>query len=139
MVETLCRALFISSLCLPMVLKPGCSPIMRIDNQTIKNLHPKIDRTPEKKSPVLPQATTKQGREDIADSETWITVFVHGIMSVKPHFSCGNCIRFILDRVQGTTYARTVEIIRQDPIFYQNQAMQEIGFKKIDTSTVQKN
>lgn len=73
------------------------------------------------------------------ETETWITVFVHGIMSVKPHFSCGNCIRFILDRVQNTTYARTVEIMRQDPIFYQNQAMQEVGFKKIATSTVQKN
>jgi len=72
-------------------------------------------------------------------SETWITIFVHGIMSVRPHFSCANCLRFIFDKVQGSTYARTVEIIRQDPIFYQNQAMQEVGLKKIDTTSIQKN
>jgi len=64
--------------------------------------------------------------------ETWITIFVHGIMSIKPHLSFGNFMRFMTDNVHGTVYSKTVELMRDDIIFHQNQAMQQVGLKKID-------
>lgn len=70
-----------------------------------------------------------------ATPETWITVFVHGIMSIRPHLSCLNFLKFMLDDVQDTPYSRTVELMREDPIFYQNQAMQQIGLVKVDPYT----
>ena len=36
------------------------------------------------------------------------------------------------DNVQDTVYSSTVELMRDDPIFHQNQAMQDIGLKQID-------
>lgn len=64
--------------------------------------------------------------------QTRITVFVHGIMSIRPHLSLSNLCRFMCDEIQETHYARTVNLMRKDPIFYQNQAMQQIGFVKVD-------
>lgn len=64
--------------------------------------------------------------------QVWINVFVHGIMSIKPHLNLSNFMRFMRDDVENTTYAKTVELMRQDSFFFQNQAMQDIGFKKID-------
>lgn len=66
--------------------------------------------------------------------QVWINVFVHGIMSIKPHLNLSNFMRFMRDDVENTTYAKTVELMRQDSFFFKNQAMQEIGFKKIDPS-----
>lgn len=68
-----------------------------------------------------------------APTEEWMTVFVHGIMSVRPHISLGNIIRLMLDQVQNTSYARTVGNIRKDPFFCKNQAMQGYGLQKIKT------
>lgn len=70
--------------------------------------------------------------------EVWMTVFVHGIMSIKPHISLSNFARFMTDDVQNTVYSTTVELMRQDPIFFQNQAMQEIGLKAIDLAKIEK-
>lgn len=67
-----------------------------------------------------------------------LTVFVHGIMSIKPHLSFSNFLRFITDRVEDTLYSNTVRFMRQDPFFYKNQAMQEIGFHKIDPNRIEK-
>jgi len=61
-----------------------------------------------------------------------INVFVHGIMSIKPHLSISNFIRFMVDEVEDTVYSRTVEYMRQDPFFEKNQAMQSVGLFKID-------
>src|SRR5579871_2473041 len=69
--------------------------------------------------------------------ETWVTVFVHGIMSIQPHLTLHNIARFIRDDVQDTTYSKTVEYMRMDPYFYLNQAMQEFGLKKIDDTDLQ--
>ena len=74
--------------------------------------------------------TTPQQKS--AEKETWIVVFVHGIMSVKPHLSAANFLRFMADDVQKTTYSKTIELMRQDPLFFQYQAMQEFGLKSID-------
>ena len=68
--------------------------------------------------------------------ETWITVFVHGIMSIKPHLSLSNFILFMIDDIDETVYCTTVDLMRKDPIFHQNQAMQYSGLKKIDPDLV---
>jgi hypothetical protein len=66
------------------------------------------------------------------DHDLWITVFVHGIMSVKPHLNTNNFIRFMQDKIQNTFYEKTVIIMRDDPFFYQNQAMGPRGLHYID-------
>lgn len=69
--------------------------------------------------------------------ETWVTIFIHGIMSIQPHLTAPNIMRFIRDDVQHTIYSKTVEYMRLDPYFYLNQAMQEFGLKKIDLNDLQ--
>ncbi len=70
--------------------------------------------------------------------ETWITVYVHGIMSIKSHVNLGNFFRFLRDDVENTVYSKTVELMRQDSFFYQNQAMQGFGMQKIEPDVVKK-
>jgi hypothetical protein len=62
--------------------------------------------------------------------QTWVNVFVHGIMSIKSHLTLSSFFRFLQDEMQNTIYAKTVDIMRQDPFFYQNQPMQEYGLHK---------
>ncbi len=69
--------------------------------------------------------------------ETWVTVFVHGIMSIQPHLTASNVMRFVRDDVKDTIYSKTVEYMRLDPYFYLNQAMQEFGLKKIDINDLE--
>jgi len=64
--------------------------------------------------------------------ETWITVFVHGIMSIAPHLNIHNFSLFMCDDIVDTVYARTVNLMRKDPFFYTNQAMQKFGIHQID-------
>lgn len=66
--------------------------------------------------------------------EICMTVFVHGIIDIKPHLSLLNLIRFMRDQITDSIYARAVEIMRKDPFFYQYSAMQELGLHKIDFS-----
>lgn len=68
--------------------------------------------------------------------QVWLTVFIHGIMSVKPHLTPANFLRFIRDDVDKTIYATTVLKMRNDEHFYKNQAMQELGLKKINTAHI---
>lgn len=67
-----------------------------------------------------------------------IVVFVHGIMSIKPHLSFANFMRFMNDEVEDTIYSETVRHMRDDPFFYQNQAMEEIGWHKIDPNRIER-
>jgi len=69
--------------------------------------------------------------------EHWITVFVHGIKSIKPHVSLDNFFRFMKDDVEDTVYSKTVELMRTDAHFFQNQPMQEIGLRKVNMHTSQ--
>lgn len=64
--------------------------------------------------------------------DVWLNVFVHGIMSIKPHISWNNFMLFLKDEVAGTLYEKTVELMREDEFFFRNQAMQHIGFHRID-------
>lgn len=70
--------------------------------------------------------------------EIWITIFVHGIMSIKPHLSLGNIVRFVCDEVHDTVYSRTVEYMRKDPFFERNQAMLGFGLQRIDADKIEK-
>ena len=64
--------------------------------------------------------------------EVWVNVFIHGIMSIRPHISWSNFMQFLKDRVEGTLYEKTVELMREDPFFFKNQAMQHIGFHQVN-------
>lgn len=47
-------------------------------------------------------------------------------------------MRFITDRVEDTLYSDTVRHMRNDDFFYKNQAMQQIGFHKVDPTRIEK-
>jgi hypothetical protein len=64
--------------------------------------------------------------------DTWITVFVHGSFSLKPHLTVGNAINVIFDRIEDSVYYRSTEINRRDRFFYKNQIMLGLGLHKID-------
>ncbi len=79
------------------------------------------------KASSLPEHVTAQPPQDV-----WLNVFVHGIMSIKPHISWNNFMLFLKDEIAGTLYEKTVELMREDEFFFRNQAMQQIGFHRID-------
>jgi len=54
------------------------------------------------------------------------------MMSIKYHLCVDNIIRFYTDNVRNSLYAKTVEIMREDPFFLKNQAMQKIGLRPIN-------
>lgn len=66
--------------------------------------------------------------------ECWITIFIHGIMSIKPHVNLTTLYHLFCDQVEDTVYAKTVALMRNNPFFYKNQAMQSIGLQQIDLS-----
>ena len=64
----------------------------------------------------------------------FMTIFVHG--TVKPvEFSFESLMHIIRDEIDNTLYSQAVKYIRNDPLFYQGQAMQEIGLRRIDRSS----
>ena len=67
-----------------------------------------------------------------AVKDTWVTVFVHGSFSLKPHLTLGNAINVIFDRIENSVYYRSTEINRRDHFFYKNQVMLGLGLQKID-------
>ena len=71
--------------------------------------------------------------------EVWLNVFVHGIMSIKPHVSWNNFMLFVKDEIDGTLYEKTVELMREDSFFYKNQAMQRIGLHRVDPTNTTDN
>lgn len=62
----------------------------------------------------------------------WITVFVHGSFSLRPHLKLGNMFKMLHDTIEESVYYRSTEINRRDPFFYKNQAMGNLGLHKID-------
>ncbi len=88
--------------------------------------------TEKKTAPLKEMAITEPARtKETQPTEVWINIFVHGIMSIKPHLNVSNFMRFMRDNVENTTYSKTVEIMRQDPLYYKNQAMQGFGLQKV--------
>jgi hypothetical protein len=72
-------------------------------------------------------------RADQQNPEVWLTVFVHGIMSIQPHLTFGNFFRFLTDSIQDTVYEKSIGEVRKNRFFYNNQLMQSIGLNPIDT------
>ena len=99
----------------------GLPILLALSTITYCNKHHSDQNRLHSKEPVAPQSNKQ---------ETWVTVFVHGIMSIQPHLTLQNVMRFVRDDVAHTTYSKTVEYMRLDPYFYLNQAMQEFGLKK---------
>ena len=67
-----------------------------------------------------------------AQEDYWISVIVHGSFSLRPHLNIKNAISMLQDMIEDTIYYRSTEICRRDPFFFKNQAMLELGFKKVD-------
>ena len=45
-------------------------------------------------------------RTDEASDIVWLNIFVHGIMSIKPHLSVHNFMNFINDDVENSVYSK---------------------------------
>ncbi len=74
----------------------------------------------------------KTPNQEQSQKETWITIFVHGIMSIRPHLTLSNFMNFMRDDIENTVYSKTVELMRQDRYFHLNQAMQGFGLQRIN-------
>ncbi|UNE35800.1 hypothetical protein KG892_02140 [Vermiphilus pyriformis] len=59
--------------------------------------------------------------------DVYIFVFVHGIMNIADHLSLDLVPRIWQDKLECTPYAWTLEHMRQDSFFYQNQPIQGPG------------
>lgn len=67
-----------------------------------------------------------------SDKKIWVTVFIHGSFSLRPHLNLKNIIKMLYDSIEESVYYRSTEINRRDPFFYKNQAMAGLGLNKID-------
>jgi len=66
--------------------------------------------------------------------ETWLTIFVHGIISATPVLSIRTMRQIGKDQVKGTYYQKYVQNVRKDSFFCRNQPMQSLGLQKVDMS-----
>lgn len=71
--------------------------------------------------------------------EKWITVFIHGSFSLRPHLGVRNIFKMLYDTIEESIYYRSTEINRRDPFFYKNQAMSGLGLHKINIYDLHKN
>lgn len=110
-------------ICIPAILANSC--FIEAKRKKAKDFYASMHNEPQ------PFNTTDE------DNGPWVTIFVHGIMSIQPHLTLQNAMRFVRDDVQHTIYSKTVEYMRLDPYFYLNQAMLEFGLKKIDLNDLQ--
>ncbi|HJZ23784.1 MAG TPA: hypothetical protein VJ201_04965 [Candidatus Babeliales bacterium] len=60
----------------------------------------------------------------------WITIFIHG--TIMPHLSLNSLIKILKDKMERSAYALATEFIRNDPFFYQNQAIAQLGLHPIE-------
>jgi hypothetical protein len=78
------------------------------------------------------------GKQPADKEKVYVTVFVHGIMSITPYIDFPNLIRFINDKIVNTLYAKGVELTRRTQYFWWGQAMQGFGLQAIDLTIIQK-
>jgi len=76
--------------------------------------------------------TANPSTQKVSPEDVWVTVFVHGSFSLKPHLTLGNALNVIFDRIENSVYYRSTEINRRDKFFYKNQVMMGLGLEKID-------
>jgi len=65
-------------------------------------------------------------------TDSWITIFVHGIISAVPVMTFKALSQIGNNDIDGTFYKKYVSVVRKDKFFCRNQAKQGIGLKKID-------
>ena len=93
---------------------------------------PEMERlsTKQEAMPPLDSNESEIPESEATDVPDWITIFVHG--TIMPHLSLNNLIKILQDRVDRSEYAFTTEFIRNDPFFYQNQPIAQLGLHKIE-------
>ena len=67
-----------------------------------------------------------------SETQEWITILIHGTIGLRPQMAFRTMLKLVRDNISNSSYKRSVEIIRDDPFFYKNQAMQELGLHAID-------
>jgi len=67
----------------------------------------------------------------VAREDKWVTIFVHGSFSLKPHLSLTNMMNMLYDTLEESVYHRSTEINRRDPFYYKNQTMLGFGLEKV--------
>ena len=66
------------------------------------------------------------------ERDKWVTIFLHGSFSLKPHLSLTNMVNMLYDTLEESVYHRSTEINRRDPFYHKNQAMLGFGLHKVD-------
>lgn len=76
---------------------------------------------------------TSCSQEKNLDSEiVWLTVFIHGTIGLRSQLNFATIVHLMRDNIANTKYKKIIGAIRQDPFFYQVQAMQKPGLIPID-------
>ncbi len=83
--------------------------------------------------------STQKTSTSATGQEVWLHVFVHGIMSIKPHVSWSNFMLFVKDDIENTLYEKTVALMRNDQFFHKNQAMQYMGLHQVNPTNTTDN
>lgn len=66
-----------------------------------------------------------------------LVIFIHGTIGLRQHLSVNTFLQLLRDKIEKTPYKRSIKLVRKDPFFYQNQAIQAMGFQPI-AKTAQK-
>lgn len=65
------------------------------------------------------------------DTPDTITIFIHGSIGLRPYLAFTTVIDLIQDTVHNSPYHRAVEVLRTDPLYRMNQAIQDTGLVRI--------
>ncbi len=69
--------------------------------------------------------------QEIYHERAHVIIFVHGAISIKPYLTLPNFIRLISGNIENSVYEQSVVLMRNNPFFFQNQPMQELGLCSI--------
>lgn len=87
---------------------------------------------------IITNSLTAQEELQPASTPDMITIFVHGIISVKPYLNIPNVVKLVRDKIANTVYAHTIQVTRQDEFFYQQHPMLTLGLQEIDPTIIAK-
>jgi hypothetical protein len=83
----------------------------------------------------LPTPTPKSHNQ-LQNHTHEITIFVHGIMGSKLALSFYHIVTLLKDKSADTVYAKTIDGIRTNPFFYQNQPIAHPGLQKLEVENL---
>ena len=72
------------------------------------------------------------------NADVWLTIFVHGTIVLHPRFLIENIAALKHDKVDDTLYGHVIKDARSISFFFQSQAIQEPGLKKINESLIKR-